>query len=244
MARDDDPRSGREGASTLEQFVVACQRSLARAMWHAQQTSKSEVGFAKGERPLYVVQGLDIELNAGMSLDAGADATDGVLLDFDATPKRRSKVRFRVETRPLEMERGAKLELAEMNPLRGPEEIPQFAGWVLGTNGRPLSGHAVRVFAASEGAGSHQVQQVVETDAAGEIRFRLTRTTLDVAGADGRYRSIPLNLPLPLGDRCWVWAEADIADSTPPPDRSGTGKIGGVPSWRSALLRIRMPRER
>lgn len=107
-------------AVTLEDMLVAFQKSLARAARASFETSRSSVGFGLGEQSLYVVDTLDISLNAGCAAGIGADGKlSHVLLDFGRTPDQGGTARFdfRVQARPLEALAGAQIILADLDPL-------------------------------------------------------------------------------------------------------------------------------
>ena len=227
-------RAGR-GAASLEEFLAACQRSLALAAWNAQQVSKSDRGFARGELPLYVIDGLEIELKAGFLLLTDRDSTSRVFVDLDAEASERSTLRFRVESRPLEVEPGAKVEVAELNPLRAADEAAALCAWVQGRERQPLPGHELRIYVAWLGEDEPRSQVSVATDVAGEVRFELRSGRLDILGGES------LQLPTRSGGSCWIWVESTITGSEPPDHRRGSLGADGVHDWRSATLRIRAP---
>jgi hypothetical protein len=237
MPDEDTGRSAGRGSATLEEFLAACQRSLARAAWNAQQVSKSDRGFAQGELPLYVVDGLDIELKAGFVLRGERERERRLIVDLDAAASECSTVRFRVESRPLEVEPGAKLEVAELNPLRALDEAAELCAWVQGPDRRALPEHEVRIYVAWPGDRVPRSQLSLGTDALGEVRFRLGRGRLDVVGGP----SLPLSAQ--GGGFCWLWAESTIEDSEPPEHRWGARRTDGGHDWRSNTLRIRVPGE-
>ncbi len=103
---------------SLEEVIVAFQRSLGRAGRSAIETSRSELGIRSGDQPLYVVDRLDITLSAGLRVAAGREggAPGRLLVDFDAPEEERSEVSFTVEARPIEVE-DERLTLADLDPL-------------------------------------------------------------------------------------------------------------------------------
>ena len=54
------------GMPTLEEVLVAFQKGLARATLAAYNVSKADPEFARGARTLYVTEGLDVDLRAGL----------------------------------------------------------------------------------------------------------------------------------------------------------------------------------
>jgi hypothetical protein len=157
---------------SLEEFLIAAQKSLARSTLSAQQSAKSDNEFALGERPVYVIDGLEMEVSAAVSVPTATEEAraDRVLLDFTASGDTRSKIRFRVQTRPVELLKGAKLELANLNPLEsGPGA--RLRAWVVNDHGLPVSGHPVLLHFAR--AGEKRAKRPIQatTDAAGRVDF-------------------------------------------------------------------------
>jgi hypothetical protein len=65
--------------------LIGLQKSLARTVRSAQQASRSDSEFAQGERPVYMIDGLDIELNAALLMPGGR-ADGSLLVDLNAPP--------------------------------------------------------------------------------------------------------------------------------------------------------------
>jgi hypothetical protein len=103
----------------LEDVLVALEKSLARATRHSVETSRAEVGFGLGERALYAIDALNIQLKVGCSAARGPDGTlSHVLVDFGGRPpETQSLVEFRIQARPLEALKGSQLILADMDAL-------------------------------------------------------------------------------------------------------------------------------
>lgn len=112
---------------------MSCQKSLARSALGAQQASKADSEFAKGARPVYVIDGLDIDLAVAV-----APGAEGLTLDFAAPPADRSRIKFRVESRPMELLTGAKVELANMDPLGVDLPDARLRAWIVDPDGRPV----------------------------------------------------------------------------------------------------------
>ena len=143
---DDKGRGGDERqVTTLETFLVACQKSLARSVKSARQAGKSDSEFAQGERPVYVIDEVGFNLSAGVHIEADDGRLTGerVLLDFDAAPERRSTLQFTVAMKPIEVLIGAKLELANLDPLG--EQLPdaRLRVWLVDEQGKAVPGHPV-----------------------------------------------------------------------------------------------------
>jgi hypothetical protein len=113
-------RAAPEGAVTLEEVLVAFQKSLARATRSSFEASRADAGFALGERTLYAIDGLNISLKAGCAAALGPDGKPShVVLDFAQSPDAAGSatIDFRVQARPLEPIRGSQLILADLDPL-------------------------------------------------------------------------------------------------------------------------------
>ncbi|MBI1397785.1 MAG: hypothetical protein GC151_17575 [Betaproteobacteria bacterium] len=108
------------GAVTLEEMLVAFQKSLARATRASFEASRSEAGFGLGEQALYVIDGLNVSLDAGCRAAFGPNGRPShVVLDFDrpADSGGTARLEFRVQTRPLEPLAGSQIILADLDPL-------------------------------------------------------------------------------------------------------------------------------
>jgi len=133
--------------TTLEAFLVACQKSLARSVKSAQQAGKSDSEFAQGERPVYVIDEVGFNLSVGVHIEPGDQNLSGerVLLDFDAPKERRSTLQFTVSTKPVEVLLGAKLELANLDPLGELLPDARLRIWLVDDQGSPVPDHPVKI---------------------------------------------------------------------------------------------------
>jgi hypothetical protein len=157
----------------LEEFLVACQKSLARSVRSAQQSGKADNEFALGERPVYMIQALEMEVSAGLNVNGPTEGrnADRVLIDFDAPGELRSKVRFRVESRPVELLRGAKLELANLDPLGHSSPIARLRAWLVDDKGTPVAAHGIVLHFARAGEKRDKYPIAAMTDSAGRVDF-------------------------------------------------------------------------
>ena len=112
-------RPVRDEGVPLEDVLVAFEKSLARATRHSVETSRAEVGFGLGERAVYVVDALNLQLKVGLRAARGPEGKmSHILVDFgDQQPDAQSTVDFRVQARPLEAFKGSQLILANMDSL-------------------------------------------------------------------------------------------------------------------------------
>lgn len=176
-------------STTLEEFLVACQKSLARSVRSAQQAAKSDSEFAQGERPVYIIDAIDFELNAGLSLTPHDAKHEAVVVNFDTPFSERSKLRFRVESKPIELLRNAKLELANLDPLG--EQLPnaRLRAWLIGEDGRTVPGYPVQIYYAR--AGDKLARQPIEvsTDSVGRVDFSVEtlENEIKVVGTRDRF---------------------------------------------------------
>lgn len=119
----------------LSDILIAFQKSLARAQRHTSGVRRA-TDFILGERTLYSIDGLDIELKVGLELSQ--EKQDSLLVDFHPTEYRASSVRFRVQAKPTEaVENGLVLFRASL----GDSDVPDPAKIIALTvaQGRPIS---------------------------------------------------------------------------------------------------------
>jgi hypothetical protein len=165
---------GREAATRLEDFLVACQKSLGRAVRNAQQSAKTDNEFALGERPVYMISGVEFEVKAAMSVGQRkrSFAGESVLVDFDAPAETRSTIKFRIESRPVELLKGAKLELANLDPLGNFGGGARMRAWLVDDKGIPVSGYPVKLHLIRAGDKKGKETLIAATtDAAGRVDF-------------------------------------------------------------------------
>lgn len=159
---------------TLEEFLVACQKSLARSVRNAQQAGKASSGISQGTRPLYMIDALDIDMSVGLRL-AQADGKsakpnlDLVELDFAVPAEQRSRLRFRVETRAVEVLEGARLDLADLDPLGDDRPRARLRVRLLDHLGQPVSSQKITWHFARAGDKRERGSVDADTDMAGQV---------------------------------------------------------------------------
>ena len=247
-SQDDKSKESESSGTTLEEFLVACQKSLARSIKSAQQMGKSDSEFAQGERPVYVIDEVDFDLSAGVHIEPSGNKRLGerVLLDFEAPQERRSRLRFTVATKPVELLVGAKLELANLDPLG--EELPnaRLRVWLVNHRGMPVANYPVRLHFARAGEKRLKSPITVQTDSVGRIDFVVeTRDNkVKVVRVRKRY-DVYLQGSV---EEYFVWATADrdkdwksvVEPAAPFPPREIERDEHGLPSELcSELLRLR-----
>lgn len=232
--------------TTLEHFLVACQKSLARSVRSAQQAGKSDSEFAQGERPVYVIDEVEFALSAGVQIQQDGDKPIGerVLLDFDAPGHRRSKLTFTVGMKPIEVLVGAKLELANLDPLG--EELPnaRLRAWLVDDHGRPVPDYDVTLYFCR--AGYKTVRQIdVSTSPVGRI-------DLEVRAEENEVKVVGIRKPFETYlrgavEEYFVWATAErhpdwkkvVEPAAPIPPRTIARDKDGLPrELCSELLRL------
>jgi len=98
-----ETRGGNDNPATLDEVMIAFQKSLARATQSAQDYADGETGFQTGQKVLYTVEGLDVELNVGLTpATTDGQDPDHVAVRFDAPDDSRSSLRFRVKPQPVD----------------------------------------------------------------------------------------------------------------------------------------------
>jgi len=105
---------------TLEEVLVNFQRSLARATRSSLETARSDLQVGLGQRALYVIDGIDVKLQAGvvMARDA-AGSIQAVSVDLGADPAGpgQAELSFRIGSRPIEPIASEQIVLADLDPL-------------------------------------------------------------------------------------------------------------------------------
>lgn len=120
---------------TLSEVLISFQKSLARAQRHTSGVRRV-TDFILGERTLYAIEGLDIDLKVG--LEQCLDKEDSLLVDFHPAESRASTVKFRVQAKPTEaVENGLILFRSSRDDSDDPDPSRIIALTV--AQGRPIS---------------------------------------------------------------------------------------------------------
>jgi|GEM_PF-6383093 len=116
---------------TLEQVLLAFQKSMARVSQATNNASKYDPNFLTGKRSLFAVEALDIEMSAGLILGSVTTdpGDDKIHVDFEASKEARSSIKFRIEAKPLEQISGNRLMLSRLDPLKEKSNVNQFLVW-------------------------------------------------------------------------------------------------------------------
>jgi len=169
MTSDDNRASD---LPTLEKVLIAFQKSMARITQTTNNASKHDPDFLAGNRSLFTVEALDIDMKAGLTMGPGisdpADAT--IRLDFHAPTDSRSSIKFRVEPKPLEQISGRRLMLTRLDPPEGRPHLNRFLVWFWnGTRLEPKTDIVLRF--VPTGAPGREKRVQTRTDGAGRLNF-------------------------------------------------------------------------
>ena len=212
----------------LELFLTACQKSLARSVRSAQQSGKADNEFALGQRPIYMIDGIDMDVSAGLQVSTPRQETGGehVLLDFGAPAETRSRIKFRVQSTPVELLKGAKLELVNLDPLGASAPVARMRTWLVDDKGHPVSKAAIDLHFARAGEKDPKHVVTVTTDSSGRADFFVEPMTNEVKVVGDRQRKKVFLRGSGRGindDEYFVWATAEwkpelgvVADFSPP----------------------------
>ena len=237
----------------LEVFLIACQKSLARSVRGAQQSGKADNEFALGERPVYMIESVDLEVSAGIAVVAPTPRAPGesILLDFQAPAELRSRIRFRVQSKPVELMKGAKLELADLDPLGESAPTARMRAWLVDDTGRPVNNHQIELHFARAGEREPKHRIMAVTDSAGRVDFFIEPSTDDVKVVGDRTRKKVFLRGSGRGinpDEYFVWAVAKrkpswvrLAGPSAPYPPGSSRDPGGLPDLLySEMHRIRI----
>ncbi|HAS47050.1 MAG TPA: hypothetical protein DCS93_41585 [Microscillaceae bacterium] len=175
MAENDDGNS-----VPLEEVLVAFKKSLARATLASEQASKYDVQFLLGNRTLYNVGSLNLNLSVGIDIDNQKGIkNDRILLDFsqEINSDKRSNIQFRVDSLPLEPIKGPKVVLARRNKVNTKDQRNEFKVWAVDRQGEPQKA-AVKIHVeASEYVQNATPESVIiagfQTDLMGQLKFEI-----------------------------------------------------------------------
>lgn len=191
------------GAVTLEELLVGFQKSLARATRASFETARADYEVGLGQRSLYVIDGIGVNLAAGLSAgrdDAGR--VQAISLDLgQADPEHASRLEFRVQARPIDAIAGEQLVLADLDPLglQRPRHAMRLTLIGLATEDQP----AVRSSAEIEQAAANASKALDVAQARGRARgapaaggawvpLAHRKAVLFVVGADGEGETFAL----------------------------------------------------
>jgi hypothetical protein len=211
-ATEVEPAESPTRMPTLEAVLVAFQKSLARAGRNATHTARADPEFSGGLRTVYVVDGLDVELVAGLHTDPKARrGSEGVRVDFEAPADVRSRLRFRLQSQPMPALEGPQLELAELDPLGDLHPRVPLRVVLIGRDGRGLADQEVFLSFLKAGDATARLDLPVRTDRLGRVDFSVEMLKSSV--------SITIVGTLPVSPLSWagdLFIEATCTVLPPP----------------------------
>lgn len=155
----------------LEDLLAAFQKSLARSNEASLDVRKRDLDYLKGQRALYVVDSLQIDLKGAISapLDQSGNSSQ-IMIDLKGDPNYLSSVKFSVESSPLEPVQGAKILLTRTRPVAQTPGENHFTSWVINEDGNASRESVNIVFEHASGKPQKRVV-TVKTDVLGKVEF-------------------------------------------------------------------------
>lgn len=200
---------------TLDEVLIAFQKSLARSTRSAVELSRAEAGFSLGQQTLYTVDALNVSLKAHcLPATTDGETVSSIALDLQTEGLKElepSTIEFRVQGTPIEALGREQLLLADGDPLR--ERRPQYKirGTLIGElpsretrpadneaqedaiNLGPLPDRDVRVLVV--GSDSDTNDRIdIKTNIVGQFELTIDATTNQIswAGKQGRLKNVDL----------------------------------------------------
>lgn len=229
MAKDETSEGRRPGNGPpvpLDEFLVQSQKCLARSVQSAEEAAKAESSFSVGDRPMYVIEGLDFELNVGVR----TSAAKSVELDFETNEKERSKVRFRIERKPIEVASGRQLVLSNLDPLG--DNLPRLRLRInyMEATGGPVTSAPIALCMAESGDQEASNRFEFITDVMGRVELELNLATSEIQALGSEATQ---TLRLRFRGECFLWVE----DAEPRRDEETAGDAAGhAPSQSDVMI--------
>jgi len=187
----NDRTDSKNRSITLEEVLVAFQKSLARSCKNVVAVGKSSEEILTGNRTLYNINSLEVELHADVSMhDAkgifGGDRIFMSLVDPARNKPTNTTVRFRVESHPVEAVTGAGISLSQFKPLEWRGQNYGFILRVTDQTGRSAPDCPVLVrFTAAEGRGK-ALEWRIATNPLGNIVFSVNAASGEIVLTEGK----------------------------------------------------------
>ena len=199
----------------LEDVLIAFQKSLARVSDQTVAVSKEDPEILLGQRSLYSINSLAIELSAGLEmLPARRGDPDKIAVSFSGPSETRSKISFQVAAKPLEPEINRQIILTRYRQDKNALPENQFCVWVIDLeNSSPvfLTGHPIDIHFISEGVDSDQIGLNAQTDRVGRTRFKVNPKAGTLKFEGGK-KSVKMTFD--LKKKWFVQAQTEIGDET------------------------------
>lgn len=130
----------------------------------------------EGRRPVFGIEGLDIELRAGITWD-----NDELHLDLGADPAAMSQIRFRVQPASVEVVQTPAIQIVELYDERGIFGLRRYEAVLTDEANRPISSALVKLKVRRADKERGQVKQIeMVTSAAGAVSFAIDTATQTV----------------------------------------------------------------
>lgn len=190
----------------LEEVLIAFQKSLGRIRQETTAAGKHDSEFAVGDRVLYMVDSLQIELKVGLTMENRAgDANDRFKVDFNAPAPSQSVLRFTVDPTVLEKPEGDFILLAP-----NPKNSLEYRITLI----RPQAKQQpVTLRLKSSGQNGYQQDFSLVTDALGRINFKLDTGKAPSLIVEGELEPRPISNPIHF-KRDWYLQAFHVIDKT------------------------------
>lgn len=165
MAMDDNSKI----LPNLDDVLIAFQKSLARVRQKTTEVSKYETEYTKGNRALYMVDSVDVELAVGFEVDTLSEGNpDFVKVNFSPVNEvNKSVLRFSVAPLPLD-----KPEEIMIILVKSPYDTDEYKLSVISKDQRVRK---VVLKFISIGEKSSQTELELKTDLLGELKFTVNK---------------------------------------------------------------------
>lgn len=191
---------------TLEELILSLQKSVARTSEITSATSKYDSGFLLGDRSVYHVKELDIELSAAFV----QDLSGRIQLNLNAPAEERSKLTFRIEPQIYQKIEGPSVVVSKFRSLSSDLNRLRQKGmiWVINELGRPEPKYAVRVFLCQGGMNAKEMKiDKLKTDVSGKLKF-IVDAEKKTLHFDGQKDAV--SIPFSKTRDWYMWATVEV----------------------------------
>lgn len=186
---------------------MSFQRALGQAAREAHREANSRPELVDGQRPVFIIDSLDVDLAGALSLNPG-DSADQVRIDLDAEPERRSRLKVSLRQLANEASDADTLTLSEFSERPG-GELGVAHIFARDATGRPKAGARLHVYMSPSGGRISRLAQGSDTPSPLEDEPVLDLKT----DADGVGRIEARMAPAEEGD--WVFSLSSVRGSRP-----------------------------
>jgi hypothetical protein len=201
---------------TLEAVLIAFQKSLSRSVDDAHNALRSNPELLIGRRPLYVAEGLEVSLKAGVFAPEG---TQAVMLDLAAPASERSEIRFKIATRPVDAVSGVRLELSLLEPGPAERSTVRVRAMVVGPDGLGLRGQPITLILVGNGDVTARVNATTDALGRADVSLQVGKDRVQATSATGTRTRLTLASDRELfAWATWTPPEANLPAATSVPD--------------------------